>query len=145
MADILTRADFEPVLAAFLRNQAMLLFQWGERDCGLIQADWVVATGRPDPAAAVRGRYDSAETCLEVCGAPDYQTAIAAIADGAGLPRIDNPWAGDIGILDVPNVGPLGGIMTVGGSWAFRTSRGITWSRMAPGRLIQAWEVIAHA
>lgn len=145
MADLLTRADYEPVLAAFLRNQAMLLFKWGARDCGLIQADWLIATGRPDPAAAVRGRYDSAESCLAVCGAPDYQTAISVIADGAGLQRITDPMGGDIGVIDVPNVGPLGGIMSVGGSWAFRTSRGITWARTAPGRLITAWEVIPHA
>ncbi len=145
MADRLTRADFEPALAAFLLNQAHLLFKWGVRDCGLIQADWVVESGRPDPAAAIRGRYDSAESCLAVCGVATYREAIEAIADAAGLPRIIDPWPGDIAVIDVPNVGPMGAIMSVSGSWAFRTTRGITWTRSAPGRILTAWEVIPHA
>lgn len=144
MADILTRANYAPALAAFLRTQAMSIFEWGERDCGLIMADWVAASGRPDPAAAIRGLYNSAESCLAVTGAPDYRTAISDIADGAGLTRITDPWDGDIGVVDVINVGPMGAIMT-SGSWAFRTMRGITWARIAPGRLLTAWEVIPHA
>jgi hypothetical protein len=144
MADILTRAALPPVLSAFLRSQAQQLFQWGVRDCGLIMADWVMASGRPDPAAAIRGKYDSAESCLIICAAPDYQTAITAIADGAGLPRTEDPWDGDIGVVDIPKIGAMGAIMT-NGSWAFRTATGITWSKAAPGRLLTAWEVIAHA
>ncbi len=108
-------------------------------------ADWVVATGRPDPAAAIRGRYNSAETCLAICGAADYQEAITGIADGAALPRTEDPWEGDIGVIDIANVGPMGAIMATGGSWAFRTSRGIAWSKAAPGRLLTAWEVVSHA
>lgn len=55
----LTRAsDWPARLAAFIAARERRPFRWGEHDCCLFAADWVLECTGTDPAAALRG-YDS--------------------------------------------------------------------------------------
>ena len=137
-------ADLLMNLPDFLREQAAKPFSFETNtDCGMLLADWVwAAKGGADPAAAVRGTYHDqagAAAILDAAGGfIDYVTGLAA---AAGCPVTTDPQENDIGVIDLPT-GLTGGIMT-NGSWAFRTAKGMAWSKVSAGRVVKAWRVDA--
>lgn len=108
MADWLTRYVDRP-------------FQWGQDDCSLWLADWYMhVTGRPDPAAHLRGVYSTEEekrAVVETAGG--IIPLVAGIAEGAGCVRVRQPSEGCIGIVP-PGVGAI----YTGGYWVVRTETG---------------------
>lgn len=139
MADLLSLK-----LSAFLLAQAGKPFVWGKSDCGLLVADWILwAKGGPDPAASIRGTYSNqagAEAILAAVGG--FTAHVGLLVEAAGCVATESPQDGDIGVIDMPKTGLTGAVMT-NGAWAFRTGRGMAWSKAAPGRLVKAWSLDA--
>lgn len=56
------------LLAEFVQSHIHSPFEWGKNDCCLFACDWInLATGI-DPAANIRGKYDSALSAARVLG-----------------------------------------------------------------------------
>lgn len=54
-------ADWPERLAAFIDAHRRAAFRWGENDCALFAADWVLEATGVDPAAQWRGYASEAE------------------------------------------------------------------------------------
>lgn len=103
-----------PGLAEFLQAAAARRFVYGEFDCGLWLADWyMVATGRPDPAAHLRG-----------VGRRDVGNQVRSIARRCGLQRTLRPTSGDIALISIARGEVLGAIYST--SWTVLAERGLT-------------------
>lgn len=118
-------------LTEFLRAAAARTFILGEWDCGLWLADWYVfRTGKPDPAALIRG-------------APCYRNEdlvhmVRRFARLSKIPRTLTPKRGDVGLIRLSD-GAHGGIFT-GSRWAvLGEGGGVAGVRYA--RVIAAWSV----
>nr|WP_041762222.1 hypothetical protein [Brevundimonas subvibrioides] len=111
----------------------------GESDCALTLADWVmVATGFPDPASHLRGRYSTAlqrERLVRAKGG--LHAVVAECALLAGLRPASQPARGDVGTLRMGRQ-VLAGICT-GQRWAVKSSRGV--DVFFPDSVIFAWRV----
>lgn len=126
MAYVLTGNSPESVLAEFLRDRAGRDMVWGENDCGLWLADWIVRLrGVDDPAKPLRGLYRDESSCRAVLGAVPYPVLVGRLARAVGMARTQEPQVGDIAIID----GPAGPGVPVG---AIRTASG--WAILAKGR-----------
>lgn len=129
----------ESQLADFLRAETAKAMAWGQWDCGLRIADWLVERlGVPDPAAHLRGRYTDQQSCEALIGSP-YPIVIARLIRGAGLKATINPQAGDVGIIR-SNGTMVGAIRTAGG-WTFPTAKGILRLHPDQTRCALAWRV----
>ena len=108
-------------LAAFLARAGRTPFVWGEWDCSLWLADWLVERGYPDPAAHLRGRYHTALGCARILGRlGGVEGAVASCAAIAGLARAPSPRIGDVGVVKAmtpAGARPVGAICT-GRRWA---------------------------
>lgn len=69
-------------LNAFLQEAATTPFVWGRRDCVLFAADAVLVMTGEDPAAEIRGRYETAigaaRITRKISGGPWIGTGVAA-------------------------------------------------------------------
>ena len=75
----MTRApDWPERLAAFIEARRARAFSWGENDCALFAADWVLECTGTDPAASLRGTYQTAAEAARIVHA---QGGLATIAD----------------------------------------------------------------
>lgn len=130
-------------LAAELNRWSLLPFVWGQSDCCLILADWICRVTGRDPAAAVRGLYDTPQHCEAVTGfLRDPVGAVERqLASIGGLPRVAAPQPGDVAVLrrlDSPR--PFGGLWT-GGHWAGKAERGVTILQPALAQPLAIWGV----
>lgn len=81
-------------------DQNTVPFVWGQSDCALLIADWVVANGYPDPAAHLRGTYDTEEACAALLAAAGGLSAVvAACAAAADLKPILEPAFGCVAVI----------------------------------------------
>ena len=135
-------------LARYLAG-ARRRFVYGEHDCFLFAADWIVAQGWPDPAAAYRGAYASQF--------PGGQRRIVRRAGGVlalaretcaavGLPEID-AGAAVAGDVAVGHTGPGPHawrgepvcLIKAGDFWATLTANaGVV---LGPAEILAAWSV----
>lgn len=101
-------------------------FVWGEMDCVLSIADWVEKVTGKDPAEALRGVYDSRGSCQRETGflRNPIDTVERCLATIGGLPRVEKPAPGDIGIIMAHDakgrLSPCGGLW-LGEAWGFKT------------------------
>lgn len=128
-------------LADFLAEASRTRFAWGRHDCCLWLADWLVAQGRPDPAAHLRGRYSTrlgAARALNREGG--LQALIAAAAQRAGLPPTEAPETGDVAVVEAPTPNGLAAVCAIraGARWAMLGEAGLV---VGPARLLAAWRV----
>jgi hypothetical protein len=63
-------------LERFIAAAGSRPWAWGERDCCLTLADWVIAAGHPDPAPHLRG--------ANIGAAMGRHLRRSALVDGAG-------------------------------------------------------------
>lgn len=64
----LTRVENWPGrLADFVAERWAMPFAWGQNDCAMFAADWVLTCTGHDPASAWRGRYHDALTAARAC------------------------------------------------------------------------------
>lgn len=134
-------------LAAWLDRAVDTPRAWGDHDCNLWPANWVVNCGHGDPAAPWRGRYDSAISAARLVKAEGGMEALwRDAARRATLPETSRPLAGDVGLISVltPATDPLelfglvGAICIGGREWAVVSEDGLF---MARRPVIQAWRV----
>jgi hypothetical protein len=134
MADMTT-------LDGFLVAAARTPFAWGTHDCCLWLADWLVALGRPDPAAHLRDRYRTELGCARVLTREGgVLGVVAACAVNAGLARTACAVAGDVGVVQVETargLRPAGGIF-LGRRWASLGEAGLVVAERVP---LAAWRV----
>lgn len=127
------------MLDAFLIEMTRSPFVDGRQDCALTVADWVVrATGAPDPARDLRGRYASPlgrERLLKRLGG--LEAVMTGCAARAGLTETANPVRGDVGLIEA--FGRLFAAIYLGRLWAVKSQLGL--SAVSAGRVVKAWRV----
>lgn len=133
-------------LYAELHRWATLPFVWGETDCMLCLADWVHRVRGVDPAAEIRGTYDSRGSCQRETGF--LRDPVAAVerclASVGGLPRVPEPRKGDVAVIayhDGERMQVAGGIW-LGEAWGCKGPNGTT--TLSPRMVVDvlaAWSV----
>jgi hypothetical protein len=89
-------ARFEDFMQATNREPHV----WGVSDCSLLVADWVVASGYPDPAAELRGAYATEAECGALLAARGgLSEVVAACALSSGLKPIHEPEFGCVAVI----------------------------------------------
>ncbi len=122
-------------LSVFLAEAAGKPYRLGEWDCGLWLADWyMAATGKPDPAAHLRGiEYPD--------NAAPRAYVIRHAARAEGLQRTIAPARGDIGLVSLQKGHLVGGIFT-GTHWCVLVDeQGIGAVKPERLRFVAAWRV----
>ncbi|MDO5658283.1 MAG: hypothetical protein Q4G36_08175 [Paracoccus sp. (in: a-proteobacteria)] len=118
-------------LGAYLAQGAGLPWIWGRSDCTIWVADWCMIHFGHDPAAGLRGCYDS-EVGAEALIAAGLAQTIAPLM--APLREIEAARAGDVGVIRI--AGREVAAICTGEKWAFRTPRGLG---EAPAKAIRMW------
>jgi hypothetical protein len=104
---------------------ARATFVWGECDCSLAMADWVRVRRGVDPAATLRGRYDSAAGAMRhVLRLGGFERMGRSLMAENGFETTDAPKVGDVGLVDHPSVGPVFAIRCALG-WAVKSPDGV--------------------
>lgn len=129
-------------MEAFLRDLAGRQFRYGECDCLLVLADWLVLTGRNrDPAEGYRGTYS------------DEAGYLAVLRPAGGLARFVRSMAAEMSLARVrPATAPTGAIGVVrheakhfgaircpSGRWAVKANDGMVF--LKDPRVVAAWRV----
>lgn len=135
-----------PIFAELHRWRAMP-FRWGESDCQICIADWIVRCGHPDPAADIRMAYGSAGECQRLTRfftAP--LDAVGPRYARCGLVRTDAPVRGDVALMQAHIEGhlrPVGGLCLgpIEGRvlWAAKSETGV--AVIAPPQILASWSV----
>lgn len=127
-------------LREFLRASYDKPFVWGERDCALWLADWVMVRRGIDLGAGFRGTYSSEHGCNMLLAREGGLLKLAArLFAAAGIAAVDvaDATAGDAGCVDAP-FGPTLGIVT-GRRVALLGRDGLVVS--AAYRTLAAWKI----
>ncbi|WP_316188329.1 MULTISPECIES: DUF6950 family protein [unclassified Bradyrhizobium] len=91
------------LLLDYLASLAQRRWAPGVLDCGVFMADWVVACGRPDPIADVRGSYDSERGFLRILRREGgFEASCAARLARVGGVETADPAAGDLAVVLAP-------------------------------------------
>lgn len=114
-------------------------FVWGESDCMMVVADYLIDMGYEDPAAKWRGTYDSAMSCQRVSkfltDAPDVMgDAVTAV----GMIETGEPVRGDVGVVRfVDHDGhKMMGAVCLGKNWAVKGEHRVV---VGPAQVVRAW------
>jgi hypothetical protein len=124
-----------------------LRFIWGETDCMLVLADWIWRVRGVDPAAHVRGMYDSALSCERATGfiRRPVEAVDRCLDTIGGLPKVDVPVVGDIAVIVSPDPGgtfSAKGALWMGTAWAVKGVDGTTTvSPRMVQKVLAVWEV----
>ncbi|MCV3209598.1 hypothetical protein OHD62_17290 [Mesorhizobium sp. YC-39] len=98
-------AALQLTLQAFLAHHGALPQVWGQVDCCLVLADWAVWLGNDDPAADLRGSYDSEEGCRAVVSAAGgLLPLVAGCAARAGWLEAEEQAIGVVGVIGSPAI-----------------------------------------
>lgn len=117
-------------LITFLADRAGRPFVWGHDDCCLFLADWWMACHGTDPAAPLRGTYDSRP--------PRVGRLVLACVARSGTRSVATPSVGDFGLLRIDGV-LTGAIMSPSG-WAIRSALGVGFLP-ADIKAVRAWAI----
>lgn len=90
--------DWQSRLQACLAERRLRAFDWGVHDCCLFPCDGVLAMTGHDPAADVRGTYNTERGAMRIVKRLGGMRAIAASRFGAEVPVL-MAQVGDIGLL----------------------------------------------
>lgn len=109
-------------LKAFFDGYSALPWQPGKVDCLLMLADYAVALGYADPAAHLRGTYDTDEGFERIIDRAGSVSAL--VGDCAGrinAKRVQRPLCGSIGVIGSPsNIHRQFGAIHDGDGWNIR-------------------------
>ncbi|EPE98620.1 DUF6950 family protein [Rhizobium grahamii] len=109
-------------LAAFLATQSVRPWQPGTVDCCLFLADWAVWIGHRDPAAHLRGMYDSDDGFRAIIAAHQGVVPVVSqcVANINGK-RVQRPSCGSVGVIGSPaNINRQWGAIFDGERWLIR-------------------------
>lgn len=129
-------------IGEYLKQATRLRHRWGETDCCLWPADWVLQRRGFDPAAQWRGRYSTEEQALEFVteagGMVKMWSSVLPMLD-----RVDEPRDGDVGVVLVSGVrGPVAnGSIYAAGRWSFLADRGLIRCTVQPEFVKAIWRV----
>jgi len=117
----------EQTLAEFLSAYREKAWQPGKVDCCLFLAAWAIWLGYPDPAANLRGVYDSEAGFRAIV---DRAGSVAALvgdcAQMIGGKRLQRPRCGAIGVIGaVGNIHRQFGAIHDGERWQVRFKTGV--------------------
>lgn len=119
MAELVTARH--KLLQSFIADNNARPWQPGKVDCCMVLADWAVWLGHPDPAAHLRGAYDSDEGFRAIITAAGGVPALVATCVPTSGKRIQHPSAGDIGVIGSPtNIKRQFGAIHDGSGWLVR-------------------------
>lgn len=90
--------DWQERLAALVSERMHTPFSWGTHDCALFAADGVRAVTGTDPAAGLRGTYDTAAAAARVVQLHAGLAGLAAAALGEEVSP-QQARAGDVGLV----------------------------------------------
>jgi len=126
----------------YLKEATRARHIWGERDCCLWPADWVLHRRGFDPAAQWRGRYDTESEALAFVDDAGGMVAMwAGVLDR--LNRAEHPADGDVGVVMVH--GPDGPVANGGifadRRWSFLAPSGLFRASIAPEHVLSVWHV----
>ena len=112
-------------------------FVWGETDCLLSVADYIVANGGADGGKAYRGKYHdqkSANKIVESAG------GFEELIDATGIARTETPKEGDVCTCILLNR-PVAGLHTLD-SVAFRQeNKGVVEISKRFIKVVQSWSI----
>jgi len=121
----------EERLAAFLQRYVGRPFAWGD-DCGLFLADWWQECHGVDPAADLRGTYNSEQEKIAIVhGRGGILRVVSGYAEAVGAERTRELAPGCFGVIR-PGVGAI----RTSGYWVVRSPAGIAFLKEAV-----AWRV----
>lgn len=125
-------------LADFLRWSAGQSFAWGSLDCCLWATEWIKRTRRIDPAATLRGTYNTARGCRRVLNrhGGDVLAIARKFFGAAGLEETHEPLVGDVVAARADGREVLG-IKLIRGV-ACKAPIGLT---VAPFEILAAWKI----
>ena len=127
------------LLQTFIADNNTRPWQPGQVDCCMVLADWASWLGHPDPAAHLRGTYDSDEGFRATIAAAGNVPALVASCIPRSGKRIQHPMAGDIGVIGSPNnIHRQFGAIHDGNGWLVRMHGGF--GRMT-ARTLAAWKI----
>lgn len=133
--------DVESDLREFLSAAAARPFAWGRHDCGLWLADWYIArTGRPDPAASLRGRYADDYECYRMFGSAAVARQVRVIALRCGARRVSDYAPGDICVARLPRGAT--GLIRGGRSWIGLDELGLSTIGDSEAKIVAAWRIV---
>lgn len=114
-------------LDAFFEQHALKPWQPGVVDCCLALADWAMECGYSDPAAHLRGTYDSDEGFQQIIEAAGSVSAlVSSCAARVGLQPCREPARCSIGVIGSPtNIHRQFGAIHDGERWQVRFAQGI--------------------
>lgn len=116
-------------------------FVWGESDCMLVLADYLMDMGYADIGDKWRGMYDSALSCHRVSGfLTDPVKPLEEGVSRLGLKFTDNPVRGDIGVITVRHKdGKIKavGALCLGQNWAVKSENAVLVDK--PVQILAAW------
>lgn len=120
-------------LKAFFAEYGALPWQPGKVDCLLMLADYAVALGYADPAAHLRGTYDTDEGfegIIERAGS--VTVLVGGCAAQINAKRVQRPLCGAIGVIGSPsNIHRQFGAIHDGEGWNVKFKNGL-------GRMVAA-------
>jgi len=127
-------------LPDFFREYGDRPWVWGEVDCCLALADWLVAQGRADSAASLRGTYHSEDALRAILqAAGGVLPLVRQCADRAGLAETDRPAEGCVAVIGSRENGlRQWGAIFDGARWQVRLLNGFV---AVTARPIQMWGV----
>jgi len=131
--------DWTALLATFINGRLNIPFTWGEHDCALFLADWILARTGHDYAAPFRGRYKTAIGSKRALKRLGYNSLEQVITSALGEP-LTTPLLGQRGdaVLVDTDEGPAAGVVFAAGI-AVQGETGIV--SLPLGRAICAWRI----
>lgn len=129
MTDIVPADVRVTALMREMNRWKLRAFQWSEMDCCTTLGDWVARVTGRDPAAHLRGLYDSPADCQRLTGfLTDPVGAIeACLYTIGGLPRVETPRRGDVAVYRrLGERWPFGGVW-LGELWVSKGRDSVTY------------------
>ncbi len=115
-------------------------FVWGQSDCMIVLADWVMEVRGVDPAADIRGRYHDEASCEAVTGFMSRPLEVAARRfEDVGLGRVGAAQIGDVALISIGNQ-VLGAIWN-GAGWVSKSERGAHAAHPRFTQVLACWGV----
>jgi hypothetical protein len=137
------RAENWPtLLTAYIEERREVPFTWGKADCCLFAADWVRLATDLDPAADLRGKYDSALGARRIIkrrGGLAAMVARALTTLGFREVALSLATRGDIIVRDSDN-GYCAGVV-LGKESAFVTQNGLSFVPTKSKADARAWKI----
>ncbi len=109
----------------------------GRLDCGLMLADWVLLETGRDPAARIRGLYQTQDQGCALLRTKHMPIAFGRAFRAVGLRQTSMPAYGDICMIELG--GSVRGAIRTRGFAVLANGAGV--SRVVSARLVVAWSL----